>query len=324
MSNQGVNMSGDSLNKLARELVSGAAQAKSGLAAAKVAKVGVEGGHWYTRTGDLIEAMPKADGKGGMTKTTLRHARVHQLCPGITTIIGQSNREGLNIYRETQAIHSSLTLGRDEGEGDRSYLARIREDMRTAAKDARDKGTLIHAALDQSYRGVAFDPDFEREVAAVRRSVEENCGDQPSQWLPERAVVHGLGYATKVDLHSEHWVLDWKGHDGDQKTLDLLKTWDEHHMQLAAGREAIEGDISASPEVSPVREEMHIFDTAPLSRMRCAIVYVSRNYPGAVAFKEVPESKLRQGWSMFQHLTGYYYAKTGYRPSWAISGDDYR
>jgi hypothetical protein len=61
-----------------------------------------------------------------------------------------------------------------------------------------------------------------------------------------------------------------------------MTTFDQHDMQLAATRDALEPQLKSHP--------------------RCAIVFVSRTHPGACSFAEIPEPKLVRGMRMFDAL----------------------
>lgn len=259
----------------------------------KVSTFGKESGHWYTQQGELVEQVEKAKKGTGYTKTTLRHARTLDLAPGVTTIIKCAHAEQLVNWRIGQAVLAAKTLDQQPDEDDKAYLRRVHDDANTHAREAAQEGTRIHASIEQFMRGEPYPPAYVHHVEAVAELLLEHCGD--ARWLPERGVVSPYGYATKADCVSEYagWLVDFKGCDGDQAALDAKKTWDSHHMQLAATRDCI------APE------------------LRCAIVYVSRDNPGAASFVEVPEAKLQEGLGMFRGLLAYWQAKHQYRPSWA-------
>jgi hypothetical protein len=259
----------------------------------KVSTFGKDSGHWYDQDGNLIEQVEKAKKGTGFTKTTLRHARKLDLAPGCTTIIKCAHAEQLVNWRINQGILAARTLDQQPDENDRAYLQRVHDDANTHARDAADEGTRIHAAIEMHLRGEAYPPTYVRHVEAVTDLLLERCGD--AKWLPERGVVSKLGYATKADCVSEFagWLVDFKGCDGDQGALDAKKTYESHAMQLAATRECI------APE------------------LRCAIVYVSRDNPGACSFVEVAEDELRQGFAMFRGLLAFWQAKNKHVPTWA-------
>ena len=262
----------------------------------KTSPFGSESGHWYQQDGLLVEQVRLKNGK--MSKPSLRHARELQLAPGVTSVIREAASPGLEKWKINQAVLAAMTLPRVDGETSDEFLRRVHQDAAEHGKEAAAEGTRIHAAIESYYSGLKFvDTAYAPHVAGVRDLIGENCGDQASPWLPESSCVSPWGYATKADLHSHDWVIDFKGKDGDQKSLDATKTFESHHMQLAATRNALQSTLRSHP--------------------RCAIVFVSRDHPGACSFVEVPEPKLVQGLEMFRSLLAYWQASRGYAPSWS-------
>jgi hypothetical protein len=255
-------------------------------------------GHWYRRVGQRVELVELVRLKNGkMAKPSLRHARELQLAPGVTTILKEAAAPRLERWKINQAVLAAMTLPRIEGESSDDFLARVGKDAAEHGKQAAEEGTRIHAAIESYYRGDEFGAAYMPHVMGVRDLLNRVCGDQASPWLPEAACVSPLGYCTKSDLHSHDWVIDFKGKDGDQKQLDAMTTFDQHDMQLAATRAALESRLKSHP--------------------RCAIVFVSRTHPGACSFIEIPEWKLWRGMRMFDALLTYWQARNNYCPSWA-------
>lgn len=244
-----------------------------------------DGGHWYDRQGRLIETVPGS--KGSPVKPDLRHARKFDLAPGCTTIIRAAHREQLVQYRERQVLMAALTLPRPVGESDEAFVDRVLRDSKEHAKNAAEQGSDVHGRIE---RRVVGDP----WVTAVDLEVQRLTGVPLSRWLSEVPCVSEFGFATKSDLHCVEgdaaWVVDVKTKDG---TLGDLRLWDEHYQQLAATRQAL-----------------------GLHAARCAIVFVSRTEPQAVAI-EAEAQDLRDGWECFRCLLGFWQAKNRYRPSWA-------
>ena len=255
-------------------------------------------GHWYQQDGQLVDQVTLKNGK--QAKPSLRHARELQLAPGVTTIIKEAAAPGLERWKINQSVLAAMTLPRIEGKSSEEFLARVSKDAAEHGKQAAEEGTRIHAAIESFYRGDSFDMAYTLHVEGVRDLLGKHCGDQASQWLPESSCVSTLGYATKADLHSFDWVIDFKGKDGDQTELDAMKTFDQHDMQLAATRAALEPQIKAHP--------------------RCAIVFVSRTHPGACSFAEIPETKLVRGMAMFAALLTHWQVRNNYCPNWAQGG----
>src|SRR5262245_24230714 len=105
-----------------------------------------EGGHFYYRDGVPCYQVQSADGKK-MVDTDIRHARKLGLVPGVTSIINCADKPGLNLWKIEQAILASLTLPRRPHEPEREYLKRVFEDSGEQAKQAAERGTAIHAAV---------------------------------------------------------------------------------------------------------------------------------------------------------------------------------
>lgn len=261
----------------------------------KTTSFGSEGGHWYQQDGQLVELVKAKNGK--MIKPSLRHARTLMLAPGVTSIIREAAAPGLERWKIQQHLLAALTLPRIDGESEVEWMSRVYKDAAEHGKQAAEEGTRIHAAIECFYRGDEFDAAYMPHVSGVRELLDKHCGDQSSQWLPESSCVSPLGYATKADLHSHDWVIDFKGKDGDQGALDKMSTFESHNMQLAATRNALQSTLHSNP--------------------RCAIVYVSRDNPGACSFVEIPEGKLASGLTMFKALLVYWQASRNYRPDWA-------
>ncbi len=253
-----------------------------------------EGGHWYDRDGTpRYEVM---DAKGDSRKATLRDARKFGWYPGVTSIIKCAAAPGLERWKQDQVLMAALTLPRIEGETSEQLCARIVADSQEQGRQARERGTLIHAAIQGHYEGKAPDEEFWPYVRGIVDAIRQNFDDR--DWLTERPCAHALGYGTKADLHhsglgamSSGIVLDFKGSEFDEAKAPKLKTWDEHAMQLAATREAL-----------------------CLPGADCAIVYVSRTVPGLCRVIRIDESELAQGWDMFRGLLNYWKAKNKYWP----------
>lgn len=259
-----------------------------------------EGQHWYDRDGTpRYEVMAK---DGTMRAATLRDARKFGWYPGVTSIIKCAAAPGLNRWKEDQSILAALTLPRTGDEPHEVMMARIRQDAEEQARKAREWGTAFHAAIQGHYEGTPPSEAMWPCVRSVVDALEANFGARG--WSPEQPCANSLGYGTKADLvGSSEWdpeiqdvrgqpvVVDFKGSEFDAAKAPRLETWDEHHMQLAATRMALD-----------------------LPRAECAIVYVSRTVPGLCRVIRVDEPELEQGWSMFCALLDYWQAKNNYFP----------
>lgn len=250
-----------------------------------------ESGHWYDRDGTPRYEVPTADGKGKRA-ATLKDARKNGWYPGVTTIVRCAAAPGLERWKIDQAILASLTLPRVDGESSDALLARIRQDADEQARKARERGTEVHAAIQGHFEGTPPSEEFLPYVHGIVRVIEANYGRR--EWIAELPVAHSLGFGTKADLHCRGElpiILDFKGAEFDPAGMAELATYDEHHIQLGATREALR-----MPEA------------------RCGIVFYSRNVPGLARVIEVDEEDLVRGWDMFRGLHNYWKASKRYYP----------
>lgn len=246
-----------------------------------------ESTHWYDRDGTpRYEVRAKDD---TMRPATLRDARKFGWYPGVTSIIRCAAAPGLETWKQTQVLLAALTLPRLPGENDESFCKRVMQDSGEQARKARERGTEIHAAIQGHYEGQPPAVELWPFVEGVKGHIEANFPGRT--WTPELPCAHILGYGTKADLSEPTAVLDFKGSDFTKDEAPNLKTWDEHHMQLAATRIALN-----RPDAE------------------CAIVYVSRTVPGLCRVIRVDEADLVRGWDMFRGLLNYWKAKASYYP----------
>lgn len=260
-----------------------------------------ESGHWYRRIKGVggsyaYEQVGTVTAKDGTQRpATLRDARKEDYAPGVTTIIGCCDKPGLTNWMVDQGILAALTLPRNAAETEAEYLRRVKEDSRAQAAAAAEEGTRIHAAIQASMQGEPVDHAYLDHVAGVRRVLPQDGGT----WIAEATVGHLNGYGTKADLYNNLYLLDFKGKDGDQSTLDGLPLYDEHHMQIAATGEAI-------------------WQTTGIAVKRTGIVFVSRTHPGAASLRwsayDEDNQHAQMGWEMFQALLAYWQAKQNHRP----------
>jgi len=242
-----------------------------------------ESTHWYTRDGNPMYTVPsKKD--GSQRPTTLRDAREKNLVPSVTTILNIAAKPGLNVWLQEQAILAALTLPRGEDETESAWLKRVVQDSKAQARDAADRGTEIHAAVQGFYEGQKASA-YPFHVQTCTKAIEGRYGVK--KWVAERAFAHEMGFGGKVDLHCEDVVIDIKTKDFSDPSK--VVAYEENLMQLAAYRVGL-----GIPEA------------------RCANVFISRTNPDAVAIKEWDEEDLIRGWAMFTALLAFWQYKNQY------------
>jgi hypothetical protein len=247
-----------------------------------------ESTHWYAKDGSPAYTVTAKNGEP--RATTLRDAKKMGLLPSVTTIMKAAASPGLEAWKMNQMMLAALTLPRGEGENEESFIKRIQSDSREHAKMAAERGTAVHAAIERFYEGT-IQADSLPYLEAVYKAVNDTFGDL--KWAVEKSFAHTsspYGFAGKIDLHSldgDGVVIDFKTKEFTSETLDKVAGFDENVMQLSAYRTGL---------VKP--------------QARCANVFVSVTEPGLVVVKEWTQEELWRGWSMFDALKTFYYAKT--------------
>lgn len=247
-----------------------------------------ESNHWYTKDGAPAYTVIAKNGEP--RSTTLRDAKKLGLLPSVTTIMKAAASPGLEAWKLNQMMLAALTLPRAEGEDEETFIKRIQADSKDQAKKAAERGTEVHAAIERFYEGT-IEGKALPYLEAVYKAVNERFGDL--NWAVEKSFAHTsspFGFAGKIDLHSmdgDGVVIDFKTKEFTSETMEKVAGFDENVMQLAAYRTGL---------VKP--------------QARCANVFVSVTEPGLVVVKEWTQEELWRGWSMFDALKTFYYAKT--------------
>jgi hypothetical protein len=248
-----------------------------------------ESTHYYTRSGEPAYTVKAKAGHD--RPTTVADARKLGLVPSVTTVIRCAAAPGLEYWKTQQAILAALTLPRLQDEPEEAYLSRILSDSKEQARKAAERGTAIHAAIQQAFDESPIYPNSEYEpfVDAAKMALSGWYPDWA--WEAERSFACELGFGGKVDIshHAAAFVADFKTKEFDEAGAKTLKTWDEHAMQLAAYRHGLGMD-----------------------KARCAIVYVSTTQPGLAKLIEIQEEELQKGWKCFYSLLHFWQAKNGY------------
>lgn len=244
-----------------------------------------ESTHWYTRDGQPRYTVIGSNGKE--RNTTLRDARKEGLIPSVTTIINVAANPVLNQWIQKQVLMAALTLPKVEGEADEDYVTRILADSKQQGKDAADRGTEIHNAIQSFYEGKVTNA-YADHVQGCILKLNAEYGNHA--WIPERAFGHDMGFGGKCDLHStsgDGLVVDIK--TKDFAVGDKIEGYDSHLMQLAAYRVGL-----------------------GIPHARCSNIFVSRSNPGLAVIKEWTEEELDKGWQMFYSLLRFWQIKNGH------------
>jgi hypothetical protein len=248
-------------------------------------EIASETGHWY----DPITGDPRytyTNKKGEIKNTTLREARKYGWVPSVSGIIQCAAKPALTSWMIDQGILCALTLTRTDTETDTEYLARVKEDSKQRAIKAAQRGTQIHAWVEEGFNGHVTkeaQPYFDAAVRALsEHGIEAFNYDDPFQTEKSFACIR---YGGKVDLHCQQYVIDVKTKD---KAI-TFDTWPDQHMQLAAYRAGL-GVHGAKCGILYISEYEKAFEMVIESRL----VWVK-------------ESDLTKGLKMFNALVDFWY-----------------
>jgi hypothetical protein len=231
-----------------------------------------ESGHWYAADGTPAYTIVGNNGKE--RPTTLRDARKLDLRPSVTTILSVLAKPGLEQWKLNQVLMAALTMPKVIGEPEADYIARIIHDSKEQGRQAAEKGTAIHGAIESHYATGCHPTEYRDYVIGATEAVKEKFGEQ--EWIAEKSFATEF-YGGKVDLFSPEVVIDFKTKEFTED--DLPKAYDENIIQLAGY--CIGLDV---PEA------------------RLANVFISRNIPGLVHIVEHTEEDIARGIELFDHL----------------------
>jgi hypothetical protein len=248
-----------------------------------------EWGHWYDREGNPVYEIAYADPSKGMRAVTLADARKMNLLPGVTGIINCAAKPGLERWKVVQGILSALTLPKIDGEPLDAFADRAMQDSKEQSRKAAEKGTAIHAAIEQWYLNPIWHEELEygNIIWAVKEKIKEQYNEQT--WSAEKSFASPLGYGCKIDLVSPEAIIDFKTKEFSDVSKKLA--WAEHAMQLVANRDATGYD-----------------------KAKCANVFVSTSVPGLVHIHEWDEKELYLAQRKFHALLQYWMADRNYYP----------
>lgn len=189
-----------------------------------------ESSHWYTKTGEAAYEVPYADPRKGMRKTTLSDARKLGLLPSVSGLLRVLHKQALVEWMIEQACLAVLTTPKLDGEELDAFVHRVLHVDKVQDQEgqaARDRGTDMHAALEDAFRGKGVAPQVEPWILPAYRDIAKR-----GEVIGVERIVVGDGYAGKLDLaleNNEIWLWDWK------TTKKLPKSaYPEHELQLSA------------------------------------------------------------------------------------------
>lgn len=242
--------------------------------------------HWYkVPTGEPFYTMIGRNGKE--RNVTLRDAKkLGNIVSSVTKIMKEAARPGLDVWIQHQVLLAALTLPMIANETEAEWIDRIMADSKQQAIVAAERGKQIHTWVQQGFEGKLREGDAGYEY--YKSAFECLSATVPGMpfWICEKSFATDK-FGGKVDMHSltaHKYVIDIKTKD---TSLENIKTYDDHAMQLAAYRHGL-----------------------GLYAAKCAILFVS-TLDKTAKLCWIEEENLVRGWKMFSSLLDYWYYKTG-------------
>lgn len=252
--------------------------------------------HWYAPDGSTKYTVPYANGVGERD-TNLTDARKLGLSPSVTTILGIVDKPALTIYKMNQLFEAMLdyppprTKGSiDEAEQLALYKKMVMGKAAAKGREAADRGTEIHDALDQYY-STGMIRNVPEDVRTLCTPVIELIADtfgHMANWMPEMSFTHSGRFGGKCDLHMKPCgeypngvILDFK--TKATENFKGVKAYPEHCQQLVAYREGFN-----------------------LPKAECYNLFISTHEPGALMLHHWEEKSCEKAWLCFQYLLQYW------------------
>jgi len=250
-----------------------------------------ESGHWYSPDG--TPAYTRIGKNGKERNTTLADARKEGLSPSVTSVLKVKAAPGLEVWKQNQILLAAATLPKIEGEAVDDWIKRVKEDAGEHAKQAREKGTMIHGWLEEWFGGERKKVPAEAEpyITGVQKVYDE-IGFVPGE--TEKSFTSVLGYGGKRDqdgeLNGSPAIVDYKTTEFDKDTPINKLAYFDHCTQLAA---YAEGD----------------------PKKRILNIYVSTSNPGEVKYLEWSNTDAYIGFDIFMNLFRVWQLERGYYPA---------
>ena len=251
-----------------------------------------QAGHWYHKDGRPCYEVPRAKGDG-MRPTNLGDARKLGLVPSVTEILNIAAKPGLEAWKAKQLLEASLTLPRLKDESLDDYAVRVVEDSKAQSQKAMQRGTDLHAAIEEWIKGqssLIWQEHINRMVDAMGQ-----YGIFLSDGKAEHSFASPLGYGGKIDFHTDEVLIDFKTKDRivDKKQL----AWPEHCWQLAAYAQGLgDGPLACC-----------------LAQFRCINVFIGVE-DKQVRVHEWKKEDCDTAWEVFSHLLAVWKIVKKYNP----------
>lgn len=193
--------------------------------------VATEGGHFYLPNAAPFYDVPNKSKPGESRPATVRDALKAGAEPSVSTVLKCAAAPGLVRYFVESALDSAARLERLPNEPIDAFKARALLDSQERGKQARERGTELHGAIERYLTGQSYDAQFGPHIRLTVAALDA-VGVDLHAGKPEHSFCLPGQYGGKLDWHSDAAILDFKGIDDDK--IGGRLGYEEHIRQLAA------------------------------------------------------------------------------------------
>ena len=257
-------------------------------------RIAPTGQHWYTLDGEACHFQP--NGK----PTTLREARVQNLVPSVSGVLGMIEKPHLTTWKCDQMIRKAMYNPRINDESEQAYIDRIHGLSNLDKHDILDFGTRVHHAIEQFNLG-KFDESKDPEIWPWLETYV--------RWAQSRLI---RTIAVEKTVTSKRW--------GFGGTIDLIA-----EVRGIRGPVIVDYKTQAYGKKPHFRDEYAYQLAAYRKTMRpnpmCISLVIKRDEPMPVVEKTWSSAELRRGWRVFAAANKLWQETKKYVPN-GKSGDE--
>ena len=252
-------------------------------------KLPPSGQHWYTLIGEACHR--QSNGKA----TTIKEARIQNLVPSVSGIIGLIERPHLTKWKCDNMIRTTLKNPHVVGEPEKEYITRIHGYSNIDKQKTMDFGSRVHKAIEEYNQYSKFDESKDPELWPYLETYIRWAQERLRKVISiEKTVVNTRwGYGGTIDLvckvHGiqEEVIVDFKTqrYEGKRPTFHA-----EYAYQLAAYRKT--------------------FKPIP----KCISLVISATEPRPAVEKIYTAKELQRSWRVFRAALGVWQQSKKYVP----------
>lgn len=253
------------------------------------------------------------DKDGNPCHGTLREARKRGAYPSPTSVLGSVlARQGLDFYKQSQAIASAITLPRLPGEDDQAFSLRAIEDSRKEVEAAAERGQYCHTLAEHAVRK-EVPADLRPEFALHFESLKAFARFVRRVHKMEEVVVnHDEGYAGRVDL-----ICDFG--DKSEQTLEVVDFKTRKFKKIGKFLNSMPGHAAHD---DPHKVESYDTDLLQLSAYAYAVfdepvaarsVYIEPK-TGAIEYKLWEPEQVEEAFEVFKQVLAIWRWQKKYDP----------